>query len=104
MNRWFCAALSILIGSLASCAGVESPLDGDVIPQTADCARWLAKIDQAVERAGVRDAGAYRIPGFPYLRIDRFSASLRNEVKDDPRGICHLAGSPENARPDGTRL
>jgi hypothetical protein len=36
----------------------------------------------------VRDAGAYRIPGFPYLRADRFSASFRDDVKDDPAAFA----------------
>jgi len=38
------------------------------------CARFLAALDAAVARAGVADAGAARVPGFPYLRVDRFLA------------------------------
>jgi hypothetical protein len=71
---------------VAGCAQIEQPHDRN--PAAADCARWLASLDEAVERAGVRDAGAYRIPGFPYLRADRFSASFRNDVKDDPAAFA----------------
>jgi hypothetical protein len=52
--------------------------------QGGDCAQWFERLDETVDRAGVRDAGAYRIPGFPYLRTDRFSASFRDEVGRDP--------------------
>jgi len=41
-----------------------------------DCARLLRQVDQRIDAAGVRDAGAPRVPGFPYLRVDRFTASL----------------------------
>ncbi len=40
------------------------------------CARLFADIDRRVELLGVRDAEAHRIAGFPYLRVDRFSAVL----------------------------
>ena len=46
----------------------------------AACAAWYAALDEAIDAAGVRDASAYRIPGFAYLRADRFSASLREEA------------------------
>ena len=46
---------------------------------------WMETLDRAVEDAGVRDAGAYRVPGFPYLRVDRFSSSLRTQAESgDP--------------------
>lgn len=40
------------------------------------CARLLRETDAAIDAAGTRDAGAPRVPGFPYLRVDRFTASL----------------------------
>ena len=36
-----------------------------------------------VRQQGVGDAGARPVPGFPYLRVDRFLASFRAEVKDE---------------------
>lgn len=41
-----------------------------------NCARLLRRVDEQVDAAGRRDAGAPRVPGFPYLRVDRFTASL----------------------------
>jgi hypothetical protein len=87
MNRTFNAALAILMMFIAGCAAVEQPQGRDSAtqaPAVEDCTRWFARLDETVDRAGVRDAAAYRIPGFPYLRADRFSASFRNEAKDDP--------------------
>jgi len=56
--------------------------------RTGDCTQWFASLDETVDRAGARDAGSYRIPGFPYLRADRFLASFRNEVRDDPAAFA----------------
>jgi hypothetical protein len=39
---------------------------------------WFQSLDEVVDREGVRDAGAHRVAGFPYLRVDRFSASFRS--------------------------
>lgn len=40
------------------------------------CARLLREADRAIDAAGVRDALAARVPGFPYLRVDRITAAL----------------------------
>src|SRR5512135_2201794 len=40
------------------------------------CARLFADIDRHVDAAAARDAEAPRIPGYPYLRVDRFAAAL----------------------------
>lgn len=53
---------------------IQSHLQRD--DEVGDCARHLQAIDTKVEQRGVRDAMAPRIDGFPYLRVDRFSASL----------------------------
>lgn len=71
------AALSIAILIFAGYAGVERGQGGD-------CARWFERLDETVDGGGVRDAGAYCISGFPYLRADRFSAAIGGEVRDDP--------------------
>lgn len=40
------------------------------------CAQWYEALDRATEESGVRDAQYSRVPGFPYLRVDRFFAAL----------------------------
>lgn len=44
------------------------------------CARLFADVDRRIDTLGVRDAEAARIPGFPYLRIDRFSVALADRA------------------------
>lgn len=41
-----------------------------------DCARLLRAVDRRIDAARLRDAQARRVPGFPYLRVDRFTVSL----------------------------
>jgi hypothetical protein len=72
------AALSLLAG----CASVDpyqrSPMaeklgrDDDI----GYCARLFAEIDRRIEHLDLRDAQEPRIPGFPYLRVDRATAAL----------------------------
>lgn len=47
----------------------------------AGCRGKFDKIDARIDAAGVRDAGFYRIPGFPYMRTDRLLAAFRNKVE-----------------------
>ncbi len=49
------------------------------------CTAWLDSVDRAVRANGVHDAGAYRVPGFPELRIDRFLASFSGTAAADPQ-------------------
>jgi hypothetical protein len=86
MQRGAVFALAILTG----CASVEAPPrtgHDDAPAATASCADWFSQLDATVDRAGVRDAGAYRIPGFPYLRVDRFLASFRERANENPRAF-----------------
>ena len=74
---------AIAASSLAACATFD--LSGEREPLAVQrgesaCTQWLASVDGAVKRAGVNDAGAYRIPGFPYLRVDRFTASFAGQA------------------------
>jgi hypothetical protein len=45
-----------------------------------DCARLLRAVDRRVDALGARDAAAPRVPGFPYLRVDRFTAWLGRQL------------------------
>lgn len=72
--------------SAVSCATIDQPLRSDLEVASADgqgCAGWFTKLDEIVNGAGVRDAEAYRIPGFPYLRVNRFLASFREQAQMD---------------------
>ena len=59
--------------------------------QVQDCLAWYAALDTAVDAAGVRDARDARVEGFPYLRVDRFTASLAGEARGAQPRIHALA-------------
>jgi hypothetical protein len=91
----------------AACASLQAPFATDLHApsgEVRECARWFAGLDDAVDRAGVRDAGAYRIPGFPYLRVDRFLASFAAEAALDDTAFAvwveHMAALDAGARGD----
>lgn len=61
-----------------------------------DCARLFQRIDRAVDAAGVRDAQAPRVRGFPYLRVDRLTASLAPAAE---RGAADAPARPGTQAP-----
>jgi hypothetical protein len=71
-----------LLGALALAGCAVSP---QRTPETSSCRDYFEALDARIDDAGVRDAGASRIEGFPYLRVDRFTAALRDQLADEPR-------------------
>ncbi len=57
------------------------------IPQTLErpraCQEFFERLDEKVREAGVRDASAFSVPGFPYLRTSRFLTAVREKLKDE---------------------
>ncbi|MCP4627421.1 MAG: hypothetical protein GY850_28495 [bacterium] len=47
--------------------------------------RFYEMLDQAVKEADGRDASDFAIPGFPYLRANRFIAGLKTTLHNDAR-------------------
>ena len=78
-------ALPFLLGA-TGCATVQPPqldhLDSGNA-RLADCARWFVALDEAVTRDGVGDIAARRVRGFPYLRINRFLAAMKDSARSD---------------------
>jgi hypothetical protein len=72
------AATAVLLAS--GCASFEA---AQRPPENRQCEAWYAALDAAVDAAGVRDAGATRIAGYPQLRVDRFLASFRVTATGD---------------------
>lgn len=73
--------LSITACTTAQLARIE-PSTALTQTQTIDaaCHTLFAQLDQAVFAAGVQDVQSNRIPGFPYLRSNRFLSSFANEA------------------------
>jgi hypothetical protein len=83
MMQWRSTFAALAAAALAGCATLDSPHREDLSaadPDVRACAQWYRDVDEAVERAGVRDAAAQRVRGFPYLRVDRFTASLADRA------------------------
>jgi hypothetical protein len=76
----------LAVAALSGCATIDRPfndhLQSAAIP-VRDCAEWFVALDHAVEDAGVRDAQETPIPGFPYLRANRFMTGLKDRVRTD---------------------
>lgn len=79
MRRLAGAGLALLA---AACATLEPAR----APDLRACAEFFAQLDARVDEAGVRDAQATRVRGFPYLRVSRPLASYRDE--DAPRSLA----------------
>ena len=78
-----CVSAFIAVTLVAGCATLHAPVQPDAgwpTPEAKACADWFVQLDAAADSAGVRDGSAYRVPGFAYLRVDRFLASFRDEV------------------------
>ena len=80
------AGLAVLV-ALAGCAslvpppaGVPSAWMATSSPEALRCGKWLEALDAATASAHVRDGAAHQIPGFAWLRVDRFLASFRADV------------------------
>ena len=69
-------ALPALLVLLGGCAALPPE-----IPEVAECRANFLGLDEQIAEAGARNGSAYRIPGFPYLRANRFLASFRYEAQ-----------------------
>lgn len=80
---------SLLILVVAGCA-VSLPIPDRSAsgPQVFACQQWMSDLDAAIARAGVQDASAYRVPGMPYLRSDRYTASLADIAAGSPAAFA----------------
>lgn len=86
MRRAARALLAAVALAAAGCATVDpyarAPIAQHLERSDAagDCARMFRAADARIDALGMRDAMAPRVPGFPYLRVDRATAALRNEA------------------------
>jgi hypothetical protein len=102
----------LLLGACATHAPLRAHL-ASPDPQLQSCAAWFRSLDRVTDQAGVRDGAAASIPGFPYLRADRYHASFAGlatrdapafaqwvegmrMLDQDARGV-ELANLPEKA-------
>lgn len=103
--KWYPLWAAGILLVLAGCAAVDQPWRGDPSQQASGvrrCAQVFAVVDEAVALAGRGDAEAHRIAGFPYLRVDRFSAQFRDVAADggavQAQWVARLQALDQDAR------
>ena len=89
-GKWWRAAMFGAVLVVSGCASVPQPLRSDLDAenvQVQQCAHLFETLDAVVARAGVGDAQARPVSGFPYLRVDRFTAALASSADHDSRAF-----------------
>jgi hypothetical protein len=78
--------------ALSGCASMQPhTVPFESTTEERPCIEWLSKLDAVVDEAGVADAEATRIAGFPHLRTNRFLASFRDELDTNEKWAAWLA-------------
>jgi hypothetical protein len=91
LRRHACLALAVIAAALAGCASApheDRPSGTDIASR---CERAYRALDDAIATAGVRDAMSARVPGFPYLRVDRLHASFATEALASEQLVAWIA-------------
>jgi hypothetical protein len=83
MRRYGFTFLFIFFLPLAGCALFLPQRIPQHFERPKQCQEFLNQLDEKVEEAGVREASSFSIPGFPYLRIDRFLSALKRSLNGD---------------------
>jgi hypothetical protein len=73
-------SLLVLLSGCAPFVAKPLPLS---LEKPEQCREFLNRLDEVVEKAGVKDASSVSIPGFPYLRANRFLAASKKNLKDE---------------------
>ena len=81
LSLFFLLSFFLFLG----CASLWSQRVPEALERPRPCQEFFDRLDEKVREAGVRDASAFSVPGFPYLRTNRFLSALKEELKDDQR-------------------
>ena len=79
--------LLILIIIAQGCVGRASYQFVNKSLRPAAYSRFFEELDSAVYRSGARNGAYFAVPGFPYLRADRFLVSLKDRLKNDAQKL-----------------
>lgn len=82
--RAFAVTVSLLLGACAAFPPAvpqqREHLHAGAGSEERACGEFFRRLDQAVSETGVGDAQDARVPGFPYLRSNRFLAGLSRDL------------------------
>jgi len=79
LSLFFLPSFFLLLG----CASFLSQRIPQSLERPRPCQEFFERLDEKVREAGVRDASAFSVPGFPYLRTSRFLSALKERLKDE---------------------
>jgi hypothetical protein len=68
---------------LLGCASIFSQQIPQTLGRPKACQEFFERLDEKVREADVRDASAFSVPEFPYLRTSRFLSALKDRLKDE---------------------
>jgi hypothetical protein len=64
---------------LSSGCATRGDISANVPPNIQSCLQLFAELNLATKDSGRSDAAYARIANYPYLRVDRYTASLKND-------------------------
>jgi hypothetical protein len=79
LSLFFLPSFLLLFG----CASFLSQRIPEALERPRSCQEFLERLDEKVREAGVKDGSAFSVPGFPYLRANRFLSALKERLKDE---------------------
>ncbi len=72
---------------LLGCAGTIVEKQVGAFPRDPQATLFLNHLDMTVEKYAVSDASGFVVPGFPYLRSNRFLAVMKERLADPDAGV-----------------
>ena len=83
VRQWLFIFFILFLFLMTGCVSFTAQRVPLSLERPKQCQAFLTALDREVEKAGVRDAASYPVPGFPYLRTNRFLSRLKNDIHSD---------------------
>jgi hypothetical protein len=73
----------LLVFCLPGCGSIY-PQRGPITSDSLEgCQKFVSQLEKQVMDAGVREASSALVPGFPYLRTNRFLSAMKHRIRDE---------------------
>ena len=86
MNRILPIVIGIFWLFLLGCAGTMVQKEIESFPRDARATLFFKHLDTTVKKYAVSDASGFEVPGFPYLRSNRFLAAMKERLVSPDAG------------------